>query len=160
MPTVSLTVPHFEQELPNSCVPACVRMVLAFYGNHQSESDLRSLLGTGAGGTPPRALFQLSSLGFRTQIRTGSLPQIQHLLGSGIPPIVFLSTGSLPYWATKCDHAAIVVGITDTEVLLSDPAFATAPQRVAHADFLQAWALNNHTYAAITPRAALASSPP
>jgi len=33
MPSSSLNVPHFLQELDCSCVAACVRMVLAYYGD-------------------------------------------------------------------------------------------------------------------------------
>ena len=28
-----MNVPHFRQELDYSCLPACVRMVLAYYGD-------------------------------------------------------------------------------------------------------------------------------
>ncbi|MBY0229454.1 MAG: hypothetical protein K2W96_09260 [Gemmataceae bacterium] len=132
-------------------MPACARMILASHGCDRSEADLRSLLGTDAGGTPPRALFQLSTLGFSTRFGTGSLAQLHHLLASNIPPLVLLSTSALPYWKVGCDHAVVVVGSNDAEVFLNDPAFSSAPQAVAHADFLQAWAPNKHTYATITP---------
>jgi hypothetical protein len=46
MPSSWLNVPHFRQELEYSCVPACVRMVLAHYGDIRTEADLRLLLDT------------------------------------------------------------------------------------------------------------------
>src|SRR5580692_586810 len=44
MPNGWLNVPLFPQEFEYSCVAACVRMVLAHYGDLRSEADLRSLL--------------------------------------------------------------------------------------------------------------------
>ena len=41
MPSSWLNVPHFQQELEYSCVPACARMVLAFYGDIRTEAELR-----------------------------------------------------------------------------------------------------------------------
>ena len=36
-----MNVPHFQQELDYSCLPACVRMVLAYYGDQRPEPELR-----------------------------------------------------------------------------------------------------------------------
>jgi hypothetical protein len=41
MPAASLSVPHYKQEWPNSCVAACVRMVLAHYGQFRIEQGVR-----------------------------------------------------------------------------------------------------------------------
>lgn len=46
MPAGWLNVPPFQQELDYSCVAACVRMVLAHYGDRRTEAELRSLLDT------------------------------------------------------------------------------------------------------------------
>lgn len=35
-----IPVPHFQQETAHTCLPACVRMVLAFLGDEQSEKEL------------------------------------------------------------------------------------------------------------------------
>jgi hypothetical protein len=52
MSVVSLSVPHFKQELPNSCVAACVRKVLARHGHSCTEAEMRQHLATGPHGTP------------------------------------------------------------------------------------------------------------
>ncbi len=52
MPSSWLNVPHFPQEYEYSCVAACVRMVLAHYGDVRSEGELRSLLDSRPTGTP------------------------------------------------------------------------------------------------------------
>src|SRR5690242_4445888 len=108
MPVVSLSVPHFKQELPSSCVAACVRMVLAYYGRTCTEAELRQLLGTGPHGTPVRALFQLETLGFEVRVESVSLAQLGTALAAGVPPIVFVETSFLPYWQVRCDHAAVL----------------------------------------------------
>jgi len=149
MPSVSLGVPAFEQEYPYSCVPACVRMVLAFHGRVHAEADLRHLLDTDSSGTVPINLMRVTGLGVDVQLGSGSLPDLWTLLGAGLPPIVFLDTLCLPYWRKVCAHAAAVVGLDDTEVSLNDPAFASAPQKVGHDDFLKAWAANDHLCAVI-----------
>jgi len=60
MPSGWLNVPHFRQELEYSCVAACVRMVLAHYGDLRSEADIRSLLDTRPTGTPARNVMRVS----------------------------------------------------------------------------------------------------
>ena len=44
MPAVSLNVPHYKQEFNYSCVPACVRMVLAHFGKLHGEAEMRQVL--------------------------------------------------------------------------------------------------------------------
>ena len=53
MPSSWLKVRHFRQELEYSCIPACVRMVLAHYGAIRTEADLRLLLDTKPTGRQP-----------------------------------------------------------------------------------------------------------
>ena len=49
-----MNVPHFQQELDYSCLPACVCMVLAYYGEQQRpESDLRRLFEDACDGNKP-----------------------------------------------------------------------------------------------------------
>jgi len=144
MPSISLSVPHFEQEFPFSCVAACARMVLAYHGQVRPEAELRQLLGTGPHGTPARGLYRLGALGFGVQLNSASLAQLRDALTASVPPIVFIDTGPLAYWTTTCSHVAVVVGIDDATVALNDPFFAQAPQCAPHSEFLTAWALNAH----------------
>jgi uncharacterized protein YvpB len=80
------------------------------------------------------------------------LSQLRDALTAGLPPLVFLDTGSLDYWQTNCAHMAVVVGIDDTSVYLNDPFFDTAPQQTSRTSFLQAWALNGQMVAILRPR--------
>src|SRR5437868_5396243 len=120
MSVISLSVPHYKQELPSSCVAACVRMVLAHYGHPCTEEELRQLLGSAAHGTRARNLFLIEPLGFEVQLETFSLAQLGAAMVAGIPPIVFLETSFLDYWSTRCDHVAVVVGLDLTSVSLND----------------------------------------
>jgi hypothetical protein len=60
MPSSWLNVPHFQQELEYSCVAACVRMVLAHYGDNRSEAEVRLLLDTQPTGTRAGNVMRLS----------------------------------------------------------------------------------------------------
>lgn len=153
MPADSLSVPHFRQEWPYSCVAACVRMVLAFYQHAFSEEDLRQLLGTGPHGTRARNILQIVTLGFDVQLGRSTLADLASALAAGTPPIVFLETSSLEYWQQRCDHVAVVVGWDEGAVLLNDPYFETAPQKTSSASFVQAWASNDYHAVFIRPQA-------
>jgi ABC-type bacteriocin/lantibiotic exporter with double-glycine peptidase domain len=128
-------------------------MVLAHYGQHRTEEELRQLLGSGAHGTRARNLFLLEALNFEVQVETTSLAQLGATLAGEVPPLVFLETSFLDYWTTRCDHVAVVVGLDLTTVLLNDPYFDTAPQQTSLTGFQSAWAANDHLAAMIRPRA-------
>lgn len=153
MPVVSLNIPHSRQEMPYSCVAACVRMVLAHYGHSRTEDEVRQLLGTGPHGTRAREILQVASLGFDVQLKTSNLAELASALAAGVPPIVFLETTALDYWDRRCDHVTIVVGLDASAVLLDDPHFDTAPQHTSLISFQQAWASNDCYAAFIRPRA-------
>ena len=85
MPSSSLNVPHVQQELDYSCVAACVRMVLAHYGDVRSEADLRTLLDTQPTGTRAGNLMRLSGLAFEVYLRPSNLVELQTLLADNQP---------------------------------------------------------------------------
>ena len=76
MPVVSLSVAHFKQEQPYSCVAACVRMVLGHYGRIASEDELRQLLGTAPHGTSARDIRRVGALGFDVQLKCTNLGEL------------------------------------------------------------------------------------
>lgn len=153
MPNTWLSVPHFKQEFNYSCMAACARMVLAYHGRELAESELRELLGTQSHGTPPRSITSIASLGLHVHLALSNLTQLRDALAAGLPPIVFLDTGSLGYWPTDCAHVAVEVGIDDSSVYLNDPFFDAAPQQSSLRGFLQAWARNAQFAAILHPDA-------
>src|SRR5437773_10838918 len=60
MPSSWLNVPHFHQEHDDSCVAACIRMVLAHYNDIRTEAELRLLLDTQPTGTRAGNVLRLS----------------------------------------------------------------------------------------------------
>ena len=152
MPNASLSVPHFKQELLYTCIPACARMVLAFFGRQHTEAELRTLMRTHPNGTPVRHLTELTHLGFAVDFVTTDVAGLAAYLTSGLPPIALLDTISLPYWSESCYHVAVVVAVDDSWVYLNDPYFDSAPQQVSHSDFLLAWSPNACTVAIVRPR--------
>lgn len=89
MPSNSLNVPHFQQELDYSCVAACVRMVLAHYGDVRSEADLRTLLDTQLTGTRAGNVMRLSGPAFEVYLRPSNLAELQSVLADNQTPRSF-----------------------------------------------------------------------
>src|ERR1700730_3969673 len=96
-PIASLNVPHYKQCTGSSCTPACVRMVLAYYGRTYSENELAQALGTGPRGTPARNVERLACLGFEVGVKFSNPAELAPALFSGTPPLVYLDTGPLDY---------------------------------------------------------------
>jgi ABC-type bacteriocin/lantibiotic exporter with double-glycine peptidase domain len=151
-PIASLCVPHYKQEQGASCTPACVRMVLAYYGSIHAEDELRQLLQTGPRGTPARNAASVASLGFEVEVRFSNTVELMGALLAGTPPIVYVDTQYLDYWSVGCAHVAVLVGMDVGGVSLNDPAFDSAPQKASLASFLQAWAANAFLATFIRPR--------
>ncbi len=152
MPSNSLNVPHFQQELEYSCVAACARMLLAHYGDVRSEADLRSLLDTQPTGTRAGNLMRLSSDAFEVYLRPSNLAELQSVLADNQPVIAFLKTGALEYWSMDIFHTVVLVGVDSAAVALDDPYFATAPQAASLQSFEKAWAATGQFTAFMRPR--------
>jgi ABC-type bacteriocin/lantibiotic exporter with double-glycine peptidase domain len=152
MPSNSLNVPHFQQELEYSCVATCVRMVLAHYGDVRSEADLRTLLDTQPTGTRAGNVMRPSGPAFEVYLRPSNLAELQAVLTDNQPVIVFLKTGGLDYWSMDIFHTAVLIGLDAMTVALDDPYFATAPQLTSLQSFEKAWAATGQFAAFIRPR--------
>ncbi len=152
MPSSWLSVPHFQQELEASCVAACVRMVLAHYGDIRTEGDLRWLLDTQPTGTRAGNTMRLSGPAYEVYVRPSNLVELQKVLADNQPPIVFLKTGSLEYWTLDIFHTAVLIGLDALTVALDDPFLATAPQTTSLQSFEKAWAQTGQFTAFIRPR--------
>ena len=151
MPSSWLKVPHFRQELEYSCIPACVRMVLAHYGAIRTEADLRLLLDTKPTGTRAGNLMRLSGPDFEVHLRSSNLVELQQVLADNQPAIV-LKTGSLQYWSIDIFHTAVLTGIDTETAALHDPYYATGPQTTSLQTFKKAWAHTGQFTAFLRPR--------
>jgi ABC-type bacteriocin/lantibiotic exporter with double-glycine peptidase domain len=139
-----LQIPHLPQTNPqsyNSCVPAAVRMVLAFHGVILGEEELCRLLETQPVGTSVLNVLLLTQhvSECHVEVISASFDDLVRWLQENVPPIVFVSTAPLHYWQAKCLHALVVVGIEEQSVWVHDPALATAPTAIPRDEFLAAW---------------------
>jgi hypothetical protein len=67
MPAGSTPAPHYKQSDPGACLPACVRMVLAAFGDEYTEAQIAATLGSYEFGTPASRVMRLTDLGYRVQ---------------------------------------------------------------------------------------------
>ena len=135
MPT-RLPVPHRPQQSEAGCLPACVEMVLAYWGIEQTQGELAARLGTDpVGGTPCSRVLQLRFSSLSILYLQAGLDDIRRWLAEGIPVIALVETQELPYWSCRSAHAVVVVGAEGTTLLVHDPAFEQAPISVGAGDF-------------------------
>ncbi len=145
-----LSLPHFQQSAEGRCLPACVRMVLAYVGLEYSEAKVSSTLGAREFGTPSFAVQRLTALGLRVIYREWSIPQLLVALNARQPVILFVRTGFLDYWQKDVAHAVVVVGAEEGQRFwLHDPSVPTGPLSVSWDGFLAAWAEFGYRGAAI-----------
>ena len=145
MPNVLLPVPHFEQSRDGNCLPACVQMVLAFWGEKLTEAVLVKQLGTKQYGTPIRNAERLRRRGYDVTVGSLNRADLELHLANEQPVITRVWTAMLDYWDIPTSHVVVVVGYDESTVLLNDPAFSSAPQTVSWDGFLAAWAEYDET---------------
>ena len=132
-------VPFYRQEKPYSCVPACLRMVLAAKGYAVSESVLRercdcTFLGTDA----LIAVDALRAMGFNNSSKcTLRLTELLMKLSAGCYPIVFLNL--LPIDGVNDPHAMVVIAVDDDIVNVCDP--LQGERLLPRSSFDTAWAM-------------------
>jgi len=136
-----LRLSHFQQSAPGYCLPACVRMVLAYLGLERTEAEVGRILGAREYGTPSFAVQRLAALGLRVVYGAWSIPQLFSALDAGQPVILFVHTEFLDYWREDVAHAIVVVGAVENQQFwLHDPALPSGPLVVSWDGLLAAWA--------------------
>lgn len=136
----TLPVPYYQQLRNGYCLPACVQMVLAYWGLARSQPELAKQLQTiEDAGTPASRVKNLATNNLQVTYSDGELDALRVALEQNIPPIVFVNTGELPYWSIATAHAVVVVGIHNQTVFLNDPAKNDYPLEVPLDDFYLAW---------------------
>ena len=140
-----MNLPLFRQTRPHTCLPACVRMVLAYWGHQHSEAELAQACGILPvwGTTPSAAVEGLERMGYRALwFENASLERLLHFLEQDWPVIVFLPAADLPHGRAGL-HAVVVAALESAEIVCADPALGTQV-RLSLSDFLRAWpALDN-----------------
>jgi hypothetical protein len=128
-------------------------MMLAAVNVNTNYSRLQRVLGFEDGGIPYSRVQLLKRIHSDLHItfEQGTLRQLMTFMDAGIAPAIFVSTGELPYWSTSVYHAVVLVGYTETEFYINDPAFANAPQVASKGDLDLAW-LEYDSYFAVIQR--------
>ena len=98
MPKVLLPVSHLKQQGEGDCLAACVAMVLERLERAVSYDDLLQLLKIRSYGAPAGNVRLVTQLGLDVTYSVTDLGGLKALLDDGMPVIVFLRTGDLPYW--------------------------------------------------------------
>lgn len=147
-----LNVPHYPQETDGLCLPACIQMVLAYWGISIPQKELARRLGTRPHiGTPHRRITHLQFTGLTIHhAADGDLATLRDYLSRAIPLIVFVQTADLPYWNEHPSrHALVVIGMERNTITVIDPGTTSTPHTVPVGDFLLAWDEMDATYAII-----------
>ena len=112
--------PYFSQTYPFSCVPACLKMVLASFGVDKSEAELRSLCECDETGTTPSNIVRAAiECGFDSFTANLTLDELREEVSRNNFPIVFLR---LSGEETYSNHAVVVYKISKKKVFVLDPA--------------------------------------
>lgn len=115
--------PCYRQETDESCLPACLRMVLAAEGRRMSEKRLRKLCHCQpAWGTLSSDVVSAAhALGFTQSVETYQLRlrDLRDYIHSGVFPIVGVNLYELR--GSWSPHAQVVVKVTARSVEVHDP---------------------------------------
>ncbi|NJM40447.1 MAG: hypothetical protein HC853_06625 [Anaerolineae bacterium] len=145
-----LKVEHFRQEEVAGCLPACAQMALQYLGVQVGQPELAALFEVDEYGAPASRIKRLEKLGAKVLYESdASFKKLTQWLEQHVPPIVFVQTGALAYWHEDTAHAVVVIGITESDVILNDPYFADAPKACPLDRFLLAWDDFGNRYAVV-----------
>jgi uncharacterized protein YvpB len=94
----------------------------------------------------------VAQLGMNVTYSVTNLSGLIQQLERGLPVIVFLRTGDLPYWKYNTDHALVVTGYDSEaqQLFVHDPYANEAPIAVPQGDFELAWSERDYHFATIT----------
>lgn len=113
-----LRVPKYTQSLEGYCGPACLRMILGYFGLHKSEADIGKLCGTSiAAGTPGEALVKgAKKLGFHGLIKDwADFADIGAYVKKKKVPVM------VDWFSVDDGHYSVVVDITAKDITIIDP---------------------------------------
>jgi ABC-type bacteriocin/lantibiotic exporter with double-glycine peptidase domain len=146
----SLPVPHRLQLADGYCLPACVEMVLAYWGIEKEQAELaKQLQMIPDAGTPANRIRLLASNTIEVFYGHGELADLQAALNQNTPPIALVYTSELPYWDQAAAHAVVVLQIDEKTAVANDPAMTETAIRVPLGDFELAWDEMANLYALI-----------
>lgn len=132
----------YKQETEHSCVPACLRMVLASFEIKISEIELRDRCDCNFLGTDALKVVEVSrKLGFRGTVKcTLSIEDLIAQINSEIYPIVYLNLKPIDGYA--CSHAMVVAAVEESIVIVYD--LLQGERTIPRSVFETAWKIQHH----------------
>lgn len=116
-----MSLPFFPQELPTSCVAACVRMVLAELGHALPEAEIRLRCDHSSLGMRLNQVAEgLADLHVVVKYETDlGLDDLRDEVRAGVTPIVGIDLRAVE--GLFAFHAVVVLEITAEQVTVHDP---------------------------------------
>lgn len=142
---IMLPAKSFQETLHGSfCGPACLKMVLDYYGVEKSEEDLAKLTNKDDNlGISSQDIKRVAeNLGFKVEIKDfATYEDIQQWLKKDIPAIVnWFSRGRNDYDEDEVadGHNSVVVGLDKKYIYLQDPEVGRI-RKIDREDFFRVW---------------------
>jgi ABC-type bacteriocin/lantibiotic exporter with double-glycine peptidase domain len=136
-----MAVPHFSQEKDKTCVPASVRMILAYLGIERSENEIAALLGATPDGTSVMNIENLSRWGLKIWIGDLSAESLREKIDRGLPTLVIVKLNLVEEIDANGNrnHTLVAVGYDEMFVYVNDALSDECPKSLPWDDFLTAW---------------------
>jgi ABC-type bacteriocin/lantibiotic exporter with double-glycine peptidase domain len=126
-------IPGFKQS-PSFCGPACLKMILHYYGTEASEEEIGAIAKTtfADGTTNENLLLTAQHYGLDgTWQQEGSLAGLRAYIEKNTPVIV-------EWFSTNEAHYSIVVGADEDQIVLLDPEHGERAS-FSHIEFMAVW---------------------
>lgn len=129
------------------CGPATLAAVLSFYGTTVDEAAIaRAIYSPSAHGVLLTDLaWYARSRGFLTEVRTGTLSDLQRAVQAGMPPIVLLDLGLS---RVRQPHITAITGLSDTAIRYQST--QPAGKVVSPSKFTRQWERAGNQYLLVT----------
>lgn len=120
---LNLKLPFFKQESWYTCGPACLRMVLAFFGITKTEAEIiKECDTTELGTTTVKISTAAYKLGLKSSpLKNANIDDIKIELRKGRPVIVLIDSSYLYGGISGFGHFIVLVGFSDEEIIYHDP---------------------------------------
>jgi ABC-type bacteriocin/lantibiotic exporter with double-glycine peptidase domain len=142
-----LAVPFVPQQEENTCAAASLAMVLSYWGQPATETEIRQALPPDSSGVAGSALAAYArERGFQAHAYRGDLDHLKGYVERGWPLIVAWQVQRKGY------HNVVVVGYADDgELIVNDPAVG-ALRPVSARDFEKRWSGAGHWTLLVVPK--------
>ncbi len=133
----------YKERMFDSCGPASLKIVLAFYGVKKTEKELMVLCkvksGSGLGTSAKNIKNAAEKLGFKAKIKEkSSFKDIEYWLKKNVPVIVDWFTRGGDKCAIADGHYSVVAGLDDKFIYLQDPEIGKM-RKMKKDDFMKVW---------------------